>query len=289
MYSPIFMPEEDRQLVFNTVDRLPPEDVIEQFKSKDQLIFWYRDKVQYQVLFDELKAYFAGREVQLWDDLSDREQKLYRAKRNYYLALYALLREAWREIKNFAEINSDVLLRVMDKTLDEKHRNNQELKDCFLEMFRQQTQLPPFEFPGQLLCTIIENDSRARFVRVLAGRYDMNFRKIYRLNLQFRKKMKEGASVDDLNKIARKIKKASGEFRPDMKEYEQPEKFCLAICWAASEKNVYIKKEYKKYQEATIELGKQICLSFKDQNSIAWEKGKRYGFRQEGGALVKDS
>lgn len=122
------VPNSEAKAILIALSSLPPDYWLPHL-SQDQLEHWHSKKREFELLHQELKAYFSGNATVLNSlDLSSESRELMAQLRDCYLALYALLREGWQLIKRSA-IASGFYFN--------------------------------FENPGQLLIAIIENAANA--------------------------------------------------------------------------------------------------------------------------------
>lgn len=265
------IPQEEQRMIIAKLDELPPDSLKASFSENDQYEYWESQKLNYQTLLKELKAYFEGREVQL-DGLDEYEQELYRAERDFYLALYNLLREAWKDFKEVPKtISGKFFHRDLTREISIK------LWQCFLKN-------PIFESPGTLLCAIIENDAKAQMIPCLVGRYDLNYRKLYRWELE-KNKLAQTTNPEinlkaEEEKLYKKRRKILGK---EIEELLWLPELCLLVCQYIAMHNKFVKRSFEIYKKAEKARNKILFRSWRTAPAIAWEKGKRMHSVKKGG------
>lgn len=142
----------DEQLLLCIASGLPPVEWRNKCKTPDQLGHWDNVRQKYQCIYYELKSFFSGQESPiLIEDKPDQLCKdYYIALADFYIALYACIRKAWRAIQQEADYQN---IKIQDT-------------------------------PGEAIFQILIDDCRHEFSPCLQGYTEIRPRKIYNILIE---------------------------------------------------------------------------------------------------------
>jgi len=266
------IPDSEAKAVLLAFNNLPPDYWLP-YLSQDQLDHWHSEKNKFQLLHQELKAYFSGNANVLSSlDLSPESRNLIARLRDYYLALYALLREGWEVIKQSTKDSGGYF---------------------------------KFENPGQLLITIIENDANASIYQsCVPSEFQPRKRyELYRTSNSISKALADGVPITKIettkdrplkpNKRRRNTNKTILDcYREDvmrdegeMMQFADLELHCLRICREPKNLNETesLKHKLADYDREAERLNKLQQQGFRQGKAYAWRNGKKLQSRKAGG------
>ncbi len=289
------IPEAEQQLILAVLDHHPPPSWL-QHGTDVQLELWEKVKTLFQMLrqelkayFSQLKAYFSGQpntlhllsqkpkellsaELRKFIREQPGDRKLIAQLRDFYLALYALLQEGW-----------DDIIRVFEGA------------GAFFE----------FDSPGLVLFFILANDANAQ---VHVSFINHEFRPRHRYDLYRMKKIitqaiDEGCPIDRIETSKgkplkpKKRQRHSGKNIIDVyanealkdffpfKEFARLELSCVKACKIAESltNNKNLKHKINEYECQKNLLNALIQSSFRQMKGHAYCRGQKQENQKEGG------
>jgi hypothetical protein len=226
--------KQDQMVILTGIDGLPP--IQASYLSEDGQKLWRSVRNEYQILHDELKAYFAGEESLLPKLEGDFKDYMI-LRRDWCLAFYSLIRDAWKYLEPFYGTD----------------KNGNPLN------------------PGKLLIAILDMESRGKMVPAVIGRCDINPRKSYDLKTKICK-AKEGKLQElEIKQLEKDAQKHDRSFRP----FGELEVAILSHCRAAAETNKQIYQQMFRLDDLSESIQKHIykCFNFRKGKAQIWEKG----------------
>jgi hypothetical protein len=229
---------QDADLIVLGMGGLPPISC-SQLWTEDQKRHLEKIRRDYLVLRDELQAYFSGKPSQL-THLSQDEQEKFEAWKNVILALYEVLRLGW-------------------SCLQQSKLNDQ------------------IKTPGELLVALLEDESLGQLMPCVAGRVELNPRKLYKIKNKAEKVRDADEKAGE--KVLANYKKLMKDFLP----FSEAQLKCLLVCRNAAKTDRNLKRKLTAFDVASSEFEKIMYRSYRGLGAIAWQKGVKLSGQKKGG------